>query len=220
MCVFIPGVEAPFIVRKSDGAFTYATTDLATIRHRAQELRADAMFYVVDARQGDHFKLLFETARRWGYTQVDFRHISFGTILDENKQPYKTRSGDTVGLESLLDESVIEARKIVDAGDNAKPGGPELDEATRARISEAVGIGAIKYADLSQNRESDYVFSWAKMLATKGDTATYLQYAFARVCGIFRKGGLDRRNCRSAGGEVLLDHPAERAPGFATYPFQ
>ena len=211
ICVFIPGVEAPFIVRKTDGAFTYATTDLATIRYRAETLGADAMFYVVDARQGDHFKLLFETARRWDYAQVDFRHISFGTILDENKQPYKTRSGDTVGLESLLDESVVEARKIVDAADDAKAGGPELDEAARTAISEAVGIGAIKYADLSQNRESDYVFSWAKMLATKGDTATYLQYAFARVCGIFRKGGIDRSACRSAGGEILLDHPAERA---------
>lgn len=210
VCVFIPGVEAPFIVRKTDGAFTYATTDLATIRYRVNELGADTMLYVVDARQGDHFKLLFETARLWGYPQVDFRHISFGTILDENKQPYKTRSGDTVGLESLLDESVVEARKIVDAGDDSKPGGPELDKAARAAISEAVGIGAIKYADLSQNRESDYVFSWAKMLATKGDTATYLQYAFARVCGIFRKGGLDRGACRSAAGEILLTHPAER----------
>jgi arginyl-tRNA synthetase len=197
-------------VRKSDGAFTYATTDLATIRYRVEKLGADTMLYVVDARQGDHFKLLFETARRWGYTQVDFRHISFGTVLDENKQPYKTRSGDTVGLESLLDESVVEARKIVDAGDDAKPGGPELDATARARISEAVGIGAIKYADLSQNRESDYVFSWAKMLATRGDTATYLQYAFARVCGIFRKGGLDRSACRAARGEIVLTHAAER----------
>jgi arginyl-tRNA synthetase len=212
-CVFIPGVEAPFIVRKSDGAFTYATTDLATIRYRAEKLGADSMFYVVDARQGDHFKLLFETARRWGYAQVDFRHISFGTILDENRQPYKTRSGDTVGLESLLDESVIEARKIVDALDDSKPAGPELDEAARAKISEAVGLGAIKYADLSQNRESDYIFSWAKMLATKGDTATYLQYAYARVCGIFRKGEIDRGDCRTAGGEILLTHPAERALG-------
>ena len=211
VCVFIPGFDAPFIVRKTDGAFTYATTDLATIRYRAETLGCDAMYYVVDARQGDHFKLLFETARVWGYPQVDFRHISFGTILDENKQPYKTRSGDTVGLESLLDESVVEARKIVDAGDDSKPGGPELDETARAKISEAVGIGAIKYADLSQNRESDYVFSWAKMLATKGDTATYLQYAFARVCGILRKGGLDRHACRTAGGQILLEHSAERA---------
>jgi arginyl-tRNA synthetase len=211
VCVFIPGVEAPFIVRKSDGAFTYATTDLATIRYRAEKLAADAMLYVVDARQSDHFKLLFETARRWGYDKIDFRHVSFGTILDEKKQPYKTRSGDTVGLESLLDEAVVEARKIVDAGDDAKPEGPELDEAARAQIAEAVGIGAIKYADLCQNRESDYVFSWAKMLATKGDTATYMQYAFARVCGIFRKGDIDREQVRKGRGVIEIGAPAERA---------
>ncbi len=211
VCVFVPGVEAPFIIRKSDGAFTYATTDLATIRYRVETLKADVLLYVVDVRQGEHFKLLFETARLWGFDKVDFRHISFGTILDEKKQPYKTRSGDTVGLESLLDESVVEARKVVDAGDDAKPGGPEHNAATRARIAEAVGIGAIKYADLCQNRESDYVFSWAKMLATKGDTATYMQYASARVCGIFRKGNVDRSTLRRAGGVIAIEAPAERA---------
>jgi arginyl-tRNA synthetase len=211
VCVFIPGVEAPFLVRKSDGAYTYATTDLATIRYRVEKLAADAILYVVDSRQSDHFRLLFETAKRWGYGAIDFRHISFGTILDEKKQPYKTRSGDTVGLESLLDEAVIEARKIVDAGDDEKPDGPELDQDARARIAEAVGIGAIKYADLCQNRESDYVFSWAKMLATKGDTATYMQYAFARVCGIFRKGNIDRAVVREKAGRIDIAAPAERA---------
>lgn len=211
VCVFIPGVEAPFIVKKRDGAYTYATTDLATIRDRVEKLGATAMLYVVDARQSDHFKLLFETARLWGYDQIDFRHVSFGTILDEKKQPYKTRSGDTVGLESLLDESIVEARKIVDAGDDSKPGGRELDDAARTRIAAAVGIGAIKYADLCQNRESDYVFSWAKMLATNGDTATYMQYAYARVCGIFRKGSIDRETLRKTGGEIQITTPAERA---------
>lgn len=211
VCVFIPGIDAPFIVRKSDGAFTYATTDLATIRYRVEKLGAQSMLYVVDARQSDHFKLLFETARRWGYDRIDFRHISFGTILDENKQPYKTRSGDNVGLESLLDESIVQARKIVDTNDDAKPGGAELDAAARARIAEAVGIGAIKYADLCQNRESDYVFSWEKMLATNGDTATYMQYAYARVCGIFRKGNVDRAALQKTAGQVLIATPAERA---------
>ncbi len=211
VCVFIPGVEAPFIVKKSDGAYTYATTDLATIRYRAETLGAGVLLYVVDARQSDHFKLLFETARLWGYEKIDFRHVSFGTILDEKKQPYKTRSGDTVGLESLLDESIVEARKIVDAGDDAKVAGAERDEAARRRIAEAVGIGAIKYADLCQNRESDYVFSWEKMLATSGDTATYMQYAYARVCGIFRKGNIDRDTLRGRGGEILITTPAERA---------
>jgi arginyl-tRNA synthetase len=211
VCVFVEGFEAPFIVRKSDGASTYATTDLATIRYRVDKLEADRMLYVVDARQGDHFKLLFETARKWGFGAVDFRHVSFGTILGDDKRPFKTRSGDTVGLQSLLDESVVRARAIVDANDDSKPSGPELDEAARARIAETVGIGAIKYADLSQNRETDYVFSWDKMLATTGDTATYMQYAFARVCGIFRRGQIDRDALRQAGGEIILDAPAERA---------
>ena len=211
VCVFLPDFEAPFIVRKTDGAFTYATTDLATFQYRVEQQQADVILYVVDSRQSDHFRMLFETARRWGYDKLDLRHVNFGTILDEKKQPYKTRSGDTVGLESLLDEGVAEARKIVDAGDDEKPTGSELDAEARARIAEAVGIGAIKYADLSQNRESDYVFSWSKMLATKGDTATYLQYAYARVCGIFRKGGVDRAACRAAGGRIELTHVAERA---------
>jgi len=216
LCVFIDGFEAPFIIRKSDGAYTYATTDLATINYRVEELQADVLVYVVDARQGDHFKLLFETARNWGidnwgHGRIELQHVSFGTILGDDKRPFKTRSGDSVGLESLLDESIVQARKIVDASDDGKPAGAELDEAARTRIAEAVGLGAIKYADLSQNRESDYVFSWEKMLATHGDTATYMQYAYARVCGIFRKGNVDREALRAAGGQVLLTTPAERA---------
>lgn len=213
ICVFIPGVEAPFIVRKTDGAFTYATTDLATIKYRAETLHADTILYVVDARQSDHFKLLFETARRWGYEKVDFRHISFGTILGDDKRPFKTRSGDTVGLESLIDESVARARQIVEANDNSKSSGAELDETARQTIAEAVGIGAIKYADLCQNRETDYVFSWDKMLATTGDTATYMQYAYARICGIIRRGNVDREQLRKTGGVIRLAQPAERALG-------
>ncbi|MGQ0635537.1 MAG: arginine--tRNA ligase [Planctomycetaceae bacterium] len=207
VCVFIEGIDAPFIVQKSDGAFTYATTDLATIRYRVETLKAQAMYYVVDARQSDHFRLLFETGRRWGYPNVDFRHISFGTILGDDRRPFKTRAGDVVGLESLLDESVSRARRIVDESSSAA----ELDEQARAQIAESVGIGAIKYADLCQNRETDYVFNWDKMLATTGDTATYMQYAYARVCGIFRKGAIDRTSLRSAGHPITLDAPAERA---------
>lgn len=210
MCIFIEGNEAPFIVRKADGAFTYATTDLATIRYRVEELEAAIVLYVVDSRQGEHFRLLFETARKWGYSDVDFRHVSFGTILGPDKRPFKTRAGDTVGLESLLDEAVSRARAIVDENDDAKPS-PELDEAARADVAEAVGIGGIKYADLRHNRESDYVFSWQKMLAKSGDTATYIQYSYARICGIFRKGGVDRKSLRNSGGSCRLVHPAERA---------
>lgn len=211
VCVFIPGNEAPFIIKKTDGAYTYATTDLATIKYRIQEFHADAILYVVDARQSEHFKLLFETARRWGYQDIELKHVSFGTILGKNKRPFQTRSGDTVGLESVLDEAVAEARQIVNASDNAKPSGPELDDAARQRIAEAVGIGAIKYSDLSQNRESDYEFSYERMLATTGDTATYMQYAYARVCGIFRRGGIDREQLRRTGGELHWSASAERA---------
>ncbi len=208
-CVFLQGQKAPFIIRKGDGAFTYGTTDLATIRYRIETLHADAMLYVVDDRQGEHFRSLFETARLWGYGQPDYRHVSFGTILGEDKRPFRTRSGDTVGLESLLDEAVARARQIIDENDDAKET-PELDEATRAQVAEIVGIGGIKYADLHHNRESDYVFSWEKMLAKTGDTATYIQYSYARICGIFRKGNLDRDEFRRQGHTVLLQHPSER----------
>jgi len=209
--VFNEGFAAPFIVRKADGAFLYATTDLATIKYRLDRWHADAMLYVVDKRQGDHFEQLFATARRWGLGNATFKHVSFGTILGDDKKPFKTRSGDTVGLESLLDEAVDRAYRIVSEGDDAKPDGPELPEEERRRIAEIVGLGGIKYADLKHNRESDYVFSWEKMLSTTGDTATYMQYAYARVNGIARKGGVDRASLRSGGASVLLNTPQERA---------
>jgi arginyl-tRNA synthetase len=209
VCVFVDDNAAPFIIRKSDGAFTYATTDLATIRYRAQTLKGQEILYVVDARQSEHFKLLFATARRWGYDRLDLRHVSFGTILGEDKRPFRTRSGDTIGLESLLDEAVLRARRIVDENDDAKET-PELDTRTRVIVAETVGIGGIKYADLHHNRESDYVFSWDKMLAVTGDTATYIQYSYARICGIFRRGSIDREALRRSGTAVRLGSPAER----------
>ena len=215
VCVFIEGNDAPFIVRKSDGAFTYATTDLATIKYRAGQLEADSMLYVVDARQSEHFRLLFETARLWGYTDTEFVHVSFGTVLGEDRRPFQTRSGDTVGLESLLDEAVSRARRIVDENDDAKPEGPELDESTRAAVAETVGLGGIKYADLHHNRESDYQFSWDKMLATHGDSATYMQYACARILGIFRRGGVDREDMRSQLPAIVLEDEAERSLAMA-----
>jgi arginyl-tRNA synthetase len=211
ICVFNEGFAAPFIVRKADGAFLYATTDLATIRHRVSEWHASAMLYVVDKRQSEHFEQLFATAKRWGYDDVDFRHVSFGTILGEDKRPFKTRSGDTVGLESLLDEAVERAYRIVSEGDDAKPDGPELPEQERGRIAEIVGLGGIKYADLKHNRDSDYVFSWDKMLSTTGDTATYMQYAYARVNGIARRGGVDPESLRNSNATISLDAPEERA---------
>jgi len=208
-CVFVEGNAAPFIIRKADGAFTYATTDLATVRYRVQEFHADAMLYVVDARQSEHFQLLFAVAKKMGYTDVEYRHVSFGTVLGDDRKPFKTRSGDTVGLESLLDEAVQHARQIVDENDNAKPT-PELDDAARAAVAEIVGIGGIVYADLHHNRDSDYVFNWDKMLAKTGDTATYIQYAYARVNGIFRKGEIDPVALRSGSNAMVLNTPAER----------
>jgi arginyl-tRNA synthetase len=209
-CVFVEGNAAPFIVRKADGAFTYATTDLATVRYRVQEFQSDAMVYVVDARQSEHFQLLFAVAKQMGYKAVEYRHVSFGTILGDDRKPFKTRSGDTVGLESLLDEAVRHARQIIDDNDDGKPNGPELDDAGRAAIAEIVGLGGIIYADLHHNRDSDYVFNWEKMLAKTGDTATYIQYAYARVRGIFAQGGIDLAALRAADSPVLLNGPAER----------
>jgi arginyl-tRNA synthetase len=210
VCVFIEGNNAPFIVQKSDGAYTYATTDLATIRHRRDVLAADEMLYVVDSRQSEHFKLLFQTADLMGFTDVSLRHVAFGTVMGPDGKPYKTRSGDTVGLESLLDEAIAHARQIVDETDDTRS--PSLlTEEQRRQVSEIVGIGGIKYADLKHNRESDYIFDWDKMLAKNGDTATYMQYAYARICGIFRKLEIDRYETDFTQWQVLLTAPEERA---------
>ncbi len=205
--VFVEQTEAPFLIRKRDGAFTYATTDLATIKYRADTWHPDQMLYVVDHRQGDHFKQLFEVARKWGITSAELEHVAFGTILGSDRRPFKTREGDVVGLESLLDEATAIARKVVDENS------PELDLAERERVAEVVGLGAIKYADLCQNRISDYVFDWQKMMAMNGNTATYLQYAYARIKSIFRKGGFAPEAIRRQQPKIDLSHPAERALG-------
>lgn len=206
-CVFVEGIKAPLIVQKADGAFTYGTTDLATIQDRIADRQMGRILYVVDARQAEHFKLLFETARQWGYAG-DYRHVSFGTVLGNDGKPYKTRSGDAVGLESLLDEAVVKATEIVSANDDGKPNGAELDADERERVGTIVGLGGIKYADLMHNRESDYMFSYEKMLATRGNTATYMQYAYARTCGIFRKAGVAPESLSAE--PISLDAPAER----------
>ena len=201
VCVFLEGQQTPMIVRKQDGAFLYATTDLATIRYRMDHWRPNAVLYVVDHRQGLHFQQLFAAARMLGYQDVEFQHISFGTVLGEDGRPFRTRSGDTVGLEGLLDEAVARAAAIVAANDDSKPDGPELSAAERTRVAETVGIAALKYADLSQNRTSDYVFSYDKMLAMNGNTATYMQYAYARVRSIFARGKIDIDALRAAGAD-------------------
>jgi arginyl-tRNA synthetase len=210
VCIFFEGQDAPMLVRKKDGAFLYGTTDLATIRYRMETWHPDAVLYVVDHRQSLHFKQLFAVAKLLGYNDIELQHVSFGTVLGDDGRPFKTRSGDTVGLEGLLDEAVRRASEVVATSDAAKPDGPELGEEQRQRIAETVGIAALKYADLSQNRTSDYVFSYDKMLAMAGNTATYMQYAYARVRSIFTRGNVDVAALRASQAPILLNSPAER----------
>src|SRR6202035_64360 len=174
--------DKPCIIRKSDGGFNYATSDIATVDYRINELKRDTVWYVVGAPQTLHFKQIFEIARREGY-KADFRHIPFGNILGEDRKLMKTRSGENVPLRQLLEEACSRARKVVDEKN------PELSEQEKIDIARAIGIGAVKYADLSQYRMTDYVFSWDKMLALQGNTAPYLQNAYVRVRSIFRKAG-------------------------------
>ena len=210
--VFLRGDDAPpLLIRKADGAFLYATTDLATIRWRLEHWKPDRILYVVDHRQSEHFEQVFEAARRWGIAgidRVDLVHVGFGTVLGEDGRPFKTRAGDTVGLEALLDEGVERAAAVVGSGDEGRAG---MSDEDRRHVAETVGIGAIKYADLSQNRTTDYVFSFDKMLQLTGNTAAYMQYAVARVEGIFSRGGVDREEVRRRCEGVLLSDPKERA---------
>jgi arginyl-tRNA synthetase len=225
VCVFLDSErkQPPCLIRKRDGAFLYATSDLATIKHRVDQFGPDAILYVVGQPQSLHFQQLFEVARRWGYTNVEFAHISFGTILDSTGRPFRTRAGGTVGLEPLLDEAVDRAgaayaesrRERNEKGIEV----PELVPQALHELTEAVGIGAIKYADLSVNRTSDYTFHWDKMMAMQGNTATYLQYAYARIQSIFRKGGVDPKTLRGAPPAVLLAEPAERLLAVALLQF-
>jgi arginyl-tRNA synthetase len=218
ICVFLEGHDVPMIVQKQDGAFLYATTDLATIQYRMREWRPDAILYVVDRRQSLHFDQLFATARLWGYTGVELQHIAFGTVLGDDGRPFKTRSGTSVGLIGLLDEAVERAYAIVSQNDSARPE-PLLSEEDRRHVAERIGIGAIKYADLAHNRTSDYVFSYDKMLAMTGNTATYMQNSYARVRSIFAKAGADQSAIRNPQSAILLTTPQERALALALLQF-
>lgn len=218
ICVFVEGNEAPFIIRKQDGAFLYSTSDLATIEYRVSEWHPDTILYVVDHRQSQHFEQLFATAKRWGFDQVELVHVSFGTVLGEDGKPFKTRAGVAVALMDLLDEAVERAYKIVCDNDNTRPE-PLLSEAQRREVAERVGIGAIKYADLSHNRTSDYIFSYDKMLAMSGNTAAYMQYSYARVQSIFDKAGVDQSAIRNPKSAIDLSTPQERALALAILQF-
>jgi len=184
VCVFFRDIpelaDKPAIIRKKDGGFNYATTDVATVDYRVKELKADTIWYVVGAPQILHFKQIFAIAHREGYT-ADLRHITFGSILGEDRKLMKTRSGENVPLRDLLDEAMQRARKIVEEKN------PDLSEADKNDIAQKIGLGAVKYYDLSQYRMTDYVFSWERMLALQGNTAPYLQNAYVRIRSIFRK---------------------------------
>jgi arginyl-tRNA synthetase len=209
------GADKVSLIQKRDGAYTYTTSDLATIKYRHDTWKPHTLLYVVDFRQGDHFKNLFAAARRWGFDSVELMHLSFGSVLGEDRRPFQTRKGQTVDLETLLDraeelglQKYEETNKErLDRGEDV----PHLDDAEKKQIAEAVGIGAVKYADLSQNRTSDYVFSYEKMLATDGNTATYMQYAYARCRNIFRRGDVDEQRFRTLPPAVFLDSAPERA---------
>jgi arginyl-tRNA synthetase len=219
VAVFFGEDEPPALVRKKDGAFTYTTTDLATIRYRMEEWHPDAVLYVVDSRQALHFRNLFDAARRWGYGKVALEHVSFGSVLGPDRKPLKTREGTAAALEALLDEAVKQAGVEYEESRALRlireEEVPELSADERRQLDEAVGIGAVKYADLCQNRTSDYVFNLKKMLAMEGNTATYMQYAYVRNRGIFRKGGEEVERFRTAPPLPALATPPESALALA-----
>ncbi|MGV9330201.1 arginine--tRNA ligase [Streptosporangium sandarakinum] len=208
LCVFPPGFTGregqplPFMIRKSDGGYGYATTDMATIRYRVQDLKADRILYVIGATQALHMSMLFASARMAGWLpdHVNAEHVQIGSVLGSDGKMFKTRSGESIKLLDLLAEAETRAAAVIAERD--------YDEATRAEIAHAVGMGAVKYADLSVSHDSEYVFDFDRMLALTGNTGPYLQYATARIRSIFRKGGVDPAE---ATGPIVLGHPAERA---------
>ncbi|WP_414663311.1 arginine--tRNA ligase [Horticoccus sp. 23ND18S-11] len=199
----------PFMVRKADGASGYASTDLATALYRTEHFKADGIVVVTDFRQADHFEQLFLTVRKWfaakKYRVPELHHVTFGAVTGEDGKALKTRSGDVIKLKALLDEAVERALAIVSEKN------PDLPEAERSEIARIVGIGAVQYADLSQNRSSNYVFSWDKMLALDGNTAPYLLYAVARIHSIFRKAGVAPDDRATESAVAPLETPAELA---------
>jgi arginyl-tRNA synthetase len=215
LCAFPPGFTnregepLPLIVQKSDGGYGYATTDLAALRDRFGRLGADLALYVVGVPQSQHFAMCFAVARMAGWIPegAEAVHVSFGSMLGTDRKMFRTRAGDVVKLIDLVDEAVSRAAAAV-ASRN-----PDLDPALAADVARAVGIGALKYADLSTDRQRDYVFDWDRMLSFDGNTAPYLQYAHARICSIFRRADLDPASFSFASDEVpaILDQAEERA---------
>jgi len=213
MCVFPPGFTGrdnepvPLIIRKQEGGYGYAATDLAALRQRVRELHATRLIYVVGAPQAQHLAMVFATARMAGWVDEGTRleHVAFGSVLGPDKKMLKTRAGDSVALADLLSEAIARATEAV------AQKSPELAADEQARIARAVGIGAVKYADLSSDRIKDYVFDWKRMLAFDGNTAPYLMYAHARIRSILRKAA----EAGAAAGPITLEAPEERALALA-----
>jgi len=179
----IEGSETPMIIRKSDGAYLYPTTDIAAVKHRVKDFNADLMLYVVGNEQAFHFDQLFKAVKKLGIVgDQQMVHIKFGLMLGEDMKKFSTRAGKTVSLRGLLDEAITRAKKVVDEKQ------PDMSEEERAEIAKVVGIGAVKYNDLSQNRQSDIAFNWDRILNFEGNSGPYLQYAYARLKSIMRKG--------------------------------
>ncbi|MFE6405328.1 arginine--tRNA ligase [Streptomyces sp. NPDC057837] len=211
LCVFFDDIKGPdgkpvpLIVQKSDGGYGYAATDLSAIRDRVFNLKADSLIYVVDARQSLHFKMVFETARKAGWLNDDVKayQLAFGTVLGKDGKPFKTREGETVRLVDLLDEAIDRASAVV------REKAQDLSEEEIAERGAQVGVGAVKYADLSTSANRDYKFDLDQMVSLNGDTSVYLQYAYARIRSILRKAG----EVRPAAHPELELHAAERALG-------
>ncbi|MEJ6651584.1 MAG: arginine--tRNA ligase [OM182 bacterium] len=211
-CVFLDefvgkdGEPLPVIIQKTDGGYLYATTDLAAVDYRCHELKADRSLYVVDARQSLHFQQVFAVAAAAGFSDeaISLEHISYGTMMGSDGKPFKTRSGDVVKLVDLLDEAVARAFDLVSSKN------PDLEETERRHIAQAVGIAAVKYADLSKNRTSDYLFDWSSMLSFEGNTAPYLMYAYARIKTLLAKQAVDTDGIISFPESVALA-PEEKA---------
>jgi arginyl-tRNA synthetase len=201
--VFVEGYENPLIIEKSGGGYLYGTTDLAALRYRVEQLGATRLIYTHDSRQAQHFAQVFGTARKAGFAgEAQLDYAPFGTMLGEDGKPFKSREGGIVKLKDLLAEAQERAFSLVSEKNS------DIPEAQRRDIARAVGIGAVKYADLSKDRVSDYVFAWDKMLSMDGNTGPYLQYAYARIQSIFRKSGAAAPASISA---LSLESPFELA---------
>ncbi len=202
-CIFLDGFQLPLMVQKTDGGYNYDTTDMAAIRHRINDEKADRIIIVTDAGQSNHFQMIFQAAIKAGYldpSKVRADHVPFGVVLGADGKKFRTRSGETERLIDLIDAAIKKAEEIL----NEK--NPDWTIEDKKRVARALGINAIKYSDLSSHRISDYLFSYEKMLRFEGNTAAFIMYSYVRVQGIIRKVGIDPKSVR---GEIILSHPSE-----------